>query len=67
MKYCRALVAAILAGIAFSASAQDADVVVESAEACPSGTAASVPSYRWEDGRFVNDGWLCESLYKGRD
>jgi hypothetical protein len=65
MKYCRALVAAILAGVAFSASAQDADVVVDSAETCPAGTFASVPSYDWEDGRFVRDGWLCESLYKG--
>jgi hypothetical protein len=65
MKYCRALVAAILAGVAFSASAQDADVVVESQEACPSGAFPSVPSYNWEDGRLGRDGWLCESLYKG--
>jgi hypothetical protein len=67
MKYCRPLVAAILAGIAFSASAQDADVFADSAEACPAGTAPAVPSYSWEDGRFVQEGWLCESLYKGRD
>ena len=65
MKYFRALVAASLAGVAFSASAQDADVIVESGQACPAGTARSVPSYSWEDGRFVQDGYLCESLYTG--
>jgi hypothetical protein len=67
MKHCRTLVAAILAGVAVSASAQDADVFVDSAEACPGGTFPSVPSYHWQDGRFVRDGWLCESLYKGGD
>lgn len=67
MKYFRALVAASVAGVAFSASAQDADVIVESAEACPAGYAPSVPSYRLEDGRFVRDGYLCESLHKGRN
>ena len=67
MKYFRALVAAGLAGVAFSAPAQDADVIVESDQACPAGTAPSVPSYSWDDGRFVRDGYLCESLYKGRN
>ena len=67
MKYCRTLVAVLLTGAAFSAWAQDADVIVESNEACPAGTAPSVPSYAWEDGRLVRDGYLCESLYKGRN
>jgi hypothetical protein len=67
MKYFRALVAAGLAGVAFSASAQDAEVIVESDQACPAGTVPSVPSYTWEGGRFVRDGTLCESLYKGRN
>jgi hypothetical protein len=67
MKYRHALIATLLAATAFSASAQDADVVVGPQEACPAGTAESVPSYRLEDGRLVRDGTLCESLYKGRN
>jgi len=65
LKHCRTLVAAILTGIAFSASAQDAGVHTDSREACPAGTAPSVASYRWHDGAWVRDGWACESLYKG--
>jgi hypothetical protein len=73
LKHSRTLVAAILAGSAFSALAQDAnvpmdaDVYAPSADACPDGTIPSVPSYRFEDGGLVQDGWLCESLYKGRE
>lgn len=67
MKLTRTLIATILMGIAFSASAQDADVYVDSAEACPAGTFASLPSYEWEDGRFVRDGWFCESLDSHRN
>jgi hypothetical protein len=64
MKYRHALVAAILAGVAVSASAQDR-VIVKQGEACPAGTTQSVPSYTWKDGRLVRDGTVCESLYKG--
>lgn len=70
LNYRRTLAAAILAGFAFSASAQDAklpsdaDVYASSAEACPHGTFASVPSYKWQNGHLARAGWLCESLYK---
>jgi hypothetical protein len=60
LKYHRTLAAAILAGIAFSASA---DVHVDSTEACPAGTFQN-PSYHWENGHFVRDGWACQS-YEG--
>jgi hypothetical protein len=67
MKYSRTFAALILAGAAFSSSAQDTPVVVGPDQACPAGTATHVPSYTWQDGRFVRDGWLCESIYKGRN
>lgn len=58
-----------LAGFATAASAQlgtyRETVTVKDADSCPAGTAAYVPSYEWEDGRFVRNGWVCESLYKG--
>ena len=65
MKYCRTLAALILAGAAFSSSAQNAGFIVGPEQACPAGTTTHVPSYRWEGGRFVRDGWLCESVHKG--
>lgn len=65
LKYSLPLVAAILAASTFPASAQDPDVFADSAEACPAGYTELVPSYRWEDGRFVRDGVVCESLYGG--
>jgi hypothetical protein len=68
LKYRRALVAAVLAGIAVSASAAslppEADVFAGSGQACPAGTFESSPSYHWQNGHFVRDGWVCESLYK---
>lgn len=64
MKFRHALFAAVLAGLAGSASAQVADVIVELGEGCPAGTFQSVPAYSWKDGRFVLDGRVCESLHK---
>lgn len=64
MNYCRTLVAAILACTAFSASAGERDVVVGLEQACPAGMTSKGLSYRWQDGRFVRDGRVCESLYK---
>lgn len=65
MNCCRILVAAILASTAFSASASagESDIVVGLEEACPRGTISRSISYRWDDGRFVRDGRVCESLY----
>ena len=61
------LIAAALAGAAFSISAQafDAVTAADSAE-CPAGTAATVPVYEWQHGRFVRVGWKCESVYSDR-
>ena len=78
-KYGRTLVAAMLAGMAFSASAQnlrvpenanvplEQDVIAESAEACPRGTIPSTAAYGFQDGRLVQNGWVCESLYPQGD
>ena len=63
MNYCRTLVAAILACTALSASASDPDVVVGLEQDCPAGTLSRSLSYRWDDGRFVRDGRVCESLH----
>ena len=56
------LAAAVLAGFALAASAQDSTHAA-SADACQPGTYATVPSYKWKDGHFVQDGWVCESIY----
>lgn len=65
----RMIAGLLLAGFATTASAQlgtyRETVTVKDAESCPAGTAVSVPSYEREDGRFVRNGWVCESLYKG--
>ncbi len=63
MKYCLTLVAAILAGTAFSASASERDIVVGLEESCPRGFVSKSLSYRWDDGRFVREGRVCESLH----
>jgi hypothetical protein len=63
MKYCLTLVAAILATTAFSASASEHDIVVGLEESCPRGFISKSLSYRWNDGRFVRDGRVCESLH----
>jgi hypothetical protein len=57
------LAAAVLAGFALAASAADDSTHAASADACPPGTYATVPSYKWKDGHFVQDGWVCESIY----
>lgn len=68
MKYRRTLVAAALAVVAYSASAREPDVVVGLEEMCPAGSTAKGPAYRWNGGRlgnggrFVREGWVCESL-----
>ena len=60
MKHCCTLVAAILAGLAFSASAHNADISVGVDQACPAGTTPKGASYRWDHGRFVREGSVCE-------
>jgi hypothetical protein len=65
MKHCRTLVAVILAGVAFSASAREADFIVGLTQACPAGTVSKGPSYRFEDGRFVREGWVCAEFQQG--
>jgi hypothetical protein len=78
MKLSLVLPAVILAGVAFSASAQntapsgvdaaryaaDATVRVQSADACPGDYFASSPSYRLQNGHVVQDGWVCQSLFE---
>jgi molybdopterin biosynthesis enzyme len=60
------LIAAVLAGAALSTSAHALDAVtVANFADCPAGTAATVPVYEWQDGRFVRVGWKCESVYSG--
>jgi hypothetical protein len=38
-------------------------VIVEEGETPPAGYAPLVPSYKWEDGRFVRDGEVYQSLH----
>jgi hypothetical protein len=67
MKYRHAFLAAALASVGFSASARDADVIVGVDKACPTRTILRVPAYSWKNGRFILDGWLCQSLDKSKN
>ena len=60
MKHCTRLIAVILAGMACSASADNTQVIVSVDQACPAGTTSRGASYRWEHGRFVREGWVCD-------
>jgi hypothetical protein len=56
----RKIAVALLSGFALSASAYDfGRETVANPQACPPDTEASV-HYKWQDGRFVRDGWVCE-------
>jgi hypothetical protein len=66
----RIIAALFLTGFAGTAFAQSAaygyePVVVDNPDMCPAGMDAVAPSYEWRDGRFVRNGWVCESLYGG--
>ena len=39
-------------------------ITVQNADSCPAGFYPSVPSYQWQDGHFVQNGWVCDSLYR---
>ena len=59
MKYLQTLAVVLLAGAASAASAEVADVIVGTEQFCPAGTASKGPAYRWQDGHFVREGWVC--------
>lgn len=60
----KSVIAAALAAAALSTSAQALDTVTAADVAeCPAGTAATVPVYEWQHGRFARVGWKCESIY----
>jgi hypothetical protein len=65
MKHWRTLVALMLAVVAFSASAREPDFTVGLDQACPAGTLSKGPAYRFEDGRFVREGWVCADFQQG--
>jgi hypothetical protein len=48
------------------AQGSDDRVIVASPDDCPAGTAATVPSYVWQDGGFTRRGWVCEGIYSDR-
>lgn len=72
----RIVAALFLAGFATASLAQGAaqstpqvssnsefdTVTVQDANTCPAGFYASVPSYEWQNGHFVRNGWVCDSL-----
>ena len=52
--------AALLAGFALSASAYDfGRDTVANPQDCAAGSEASA-NYKWQDGRLIRDGWVCE-------
>ena len=56
----RKIAAVLLSSFALSAWAFDsARDTVADPQACPAGTDASA-HYKWQDGRFVRDGWVCQ-------
>ena len=61
-----AAVLAILAGAAFAQQTPNPAgdfVIIKDGETPPSGYAPLVPSYKWENGRFVRDGQVYQSLH----
>ena len=55
------LAAALLAGLALSASAHDSGWhIVPDPKDCPAGNTDASAYYQWQNGRFVRDGWVCE-------
>jgi hypothetical protein len=68
----RIIAAALLTAFAGTAFAQEAAhpngaqyIIVEEGEAPPAGYAPLVPSYEWENGRFVRNGEVYQSLHDG--
>lgn len=67
----RIIAAAFLATFASAAFAQAPAnpasdfVVVQEGETPPAGFVPLVPNYKWEDGRFVRDGEVHQSLHAG--
>jgi hypothetical protein len=67
----RIIAAAFLTAFAAAAFAQETAsanaeyIIVENGDAPPVGYAPVVPSYKWENGRFVQDGELYQSLHDG--
>jgi hypothetical protein len=65
----RIIAAAFLTAVASAAFAQEAAnpagnfVIVQEGETPPAGYAPLVPSYKWENGRFVRDGEAYQSLH----
>jgi len=63
------LVSAVLlvAPVSLYAAAHDSPwSIAPDAASCPAGTAATGgPSYAWNDGRFVFEGYICQSIYRG--
>jgi hypothetical protein len=49
----------LLSGFALSASAYDFGDVVSNPAACPANSDAS-PHYKWQNGHFVRDGYVCQ-------
>jgi len=61
----RIIAALFLAAIASASFAQavgnSGEPHVASPQDCPAGTTTS-PYYKWQDGRFVRDGWICQRI-----
>jgi hypothetical protein len=61
----RIIAAAFLTAFAGAAFAQEAASPTADFVIVEEGDAAVVPSYKWENGRFVRDGELYQSLHNG--
>jgi hypothetical protein len=59
----RIAVAAVLAGLAGAAFAQQTTINTD--QPCPKGTYLFVPAYSFEDGRIVATGKVCRDLLIG--
>lgn len=67
----RIIAAAFLATFATAALAQEVAnpvgdfIIVQEGDTPPAGYSSFVPNYKWEDGRFVRDGSVYQSLHAG--
>ena len=57
-----ALFLAALANASFAQAAKDtSEAHVANPQDCPAGTSTQA-YYKWQDGRFVRDGWVCQRI-----
>jgi hypothetical protein len=59
-----AFVLALLALGSHAAAKTSDTFIVSDPVSCPMGYGPTGSSYEWSEGRFVFEGWICQSIYR---